>query len=63
MEDIIFKSVRDKKLWNDVIGKEIAFYSKSIPNQDHLGLGIMAQLRTKEDRASLLQLQWSLYKV
>ena len=28
LEDSVFKSVRDKKLWQDVLGKEIRFYSK-----------------------------------
>ena len=58
--DGVFKSVRDEKLWRDILGKEIKWFS-SIPNHESLGKGIMAQLQTKEDRKSLCNVHWHLW--
>ena len=30
LEDSIYKSVREEKLWKDVLGKEVEFYSSEI---------------------------------
>ena len=38
-------------------------YTEYIPKHHHLGQGILKQLESKEDRASLMALQWKLYKL
>lgn len=62
-EDIIFKSTQDEKLWDDVSGKEIKYYSDYVAHHDMLGLGLMKQMETKEDRKSMLLLTWNLFKL
>ena len=60
-EDIIFKSTQDAKLWNDVSGKEIEYYSEYTANHQHLGLGLKKQMQTTEDRKSMMLLIWKLF--
>ena len=63
MEDIIYESVRREKLGQDILGKELKLITKYIPNHHDIGIGIKAQLKTKDDRISLCALQFKLYKV
>ena len=63
IEDSVFKSVREEKLWRDVLGKEIKILTEYLPKHDQLGQGIKVQMQSKEDRASMFSLQWQLFKV
>ena len=62
-EDIIFKSTQDEKLWKDVSGKEIKYYSDFVAHHDLLGQGLLKQMETQEDRKSMLLLWWNLFKL
>ena len=62
-EDIIFKSTQDEKLWKDVSGKEIRYYSDFVAHHDLLGQGLLKQMETQEDRKSMLLLWWNLFKL
>ena len=61
MEDIIFESVRQKKLYKDVLGKELQIITDHIPNADELGKGLTVQLQ--EDPMSMCALHLKLWKV
>ena len=57
MEDIIYESVRQKKLYKDVLGKELKIISDNIPNEKELGSGIKAQLQANPISMCTLQLK------
>ena len=62
-----FRSVREDKLWKDVIGKEIRYYTDygTANDRDHhyLEFGMTRRLKTKEERAALCALQLKLFKM
>ena len=60
-QDIIFKSTQDEKLWKDVSGKEIKYYSDHVANHHLLGRGLKKQLKFKEDRKSMMSLTYKLF--
>eukprot|EP01084_Bolivina_argentea_P056972 104176_1 len=62
-QDIIFKSVRDEKIINDITGKEIKYISTLMPNTDKLGYGIKAITPDFKSKKSLCYLVFRLYKV
>ena len=62
-EDIILKSTQELKLWEDVSGKEIEYYSEFTANQNLLGLGLKKQMQTKEDRKSMAKLFFKLFRL
>ena len=62
-EDIIFKSTQDEKLWKDVSGKEIKYYSDFVAHRELLGQGLLKQMENGEDRKSMLLLWWNLFKL
>eukprot|EP01083_Nonionella_stella_P011537 32734_1 len=60
-EDIIYKSVQDKQLPEDIIGKEIRYLTDYMPNQHLLGLGINKIASSNKARRSLCHMHWKLY--
>ncbi len=60
-EEVIYRSVQEDLLWKDVHGKEIKYISDLMPNDT--GNGLKQLLSTKEDRSSICQLSWKLFKV
>eukprot|EP01083_Nonionella_stella_P127456 386055_1 len=61
-EDIIYKSVQEEKLWQDISGKEIKYITDYMPNQHLLGRGLKTVAPTNEAKKSVCQLQWRLYR-
>ena len=61
-QDIIYKSVKQKKMEQHIAGKEIKYIEIYMPNQHEIGHGIKRIASTKEARHSLCQLQWKLFK-
>ena len=61
-EDIIYEEFRKEKLWSDITGKEIKYISQYMPHQDGLGRGIKSIRQTSDDKKSLRQLQFALFK-
>eukprot|EP01083_Nonionella_stella_P117890 351749_1 len=60
-EDIIYKSVQDKQLKGDIVGKVIEYLTDYMPNQHMLGLGILKVASSKEAGKSICHMQWKLY--
>eukprot|EP01083_Nonionella_stella_P127458 386058_1 len=60
-EDIIYKSVQEEKLWQDIAGKEIKYITDYMPNQHLLGRGLQMVAPTQDAKRSLCRLQWKLY--
>eukprot|EP01083_Nonionella_stella_P037741 102873_1 len=60
-EDIIYKSVKEDKLYKDIAGKEVKYLTDYMPNQHLLGRGLQTVAPTKEAKRSICRLQWKLY--
>eukprot|EP01083_Nonionella_stella_P308653 1089990_1 len=60
-EDIIYKSFQQKHLFKDIVGKEIHYYSKHLPNGTYLGQGWKKMVRDSEDAKTVCTLQWNLF--
>ena len=60
-EDIIYRSVQEKRLWDDIAGKEIKYITEYMPNTHRLGQGIKMVASTKESKKALCHLQFRLF--
>eukprot|EP01083_Nonionella_stella_P008237 23713_1 len=60
-EDIIYKSVQEEKLWEDIAGLEIKYITDLMPNQHLLGRGISKVASTYEAKKSICLLQLKLF--
>eukprot|EP01083_Nonionella_stella_P028074 77310_1 len=60
-EDIIFEKVKEEKIKDDVIGKEIEYIAKYLPNRQFLGEGISKLSQGRQAKKSLCHMQFQLF--
>ena len=60
-EDIIYRSVQEQRLWDDIAGKEIKYITEHMPNTHRLGQGIKMVASTNEAKKALCHLQFRIF--
>ena len=57
-EDVIFIKTRDERMKNDIVGKEIAFIQKYLPNEALIGQGLKILMMGSKAKRSLFTLNF-----